>query len=141
MRMKSRLRDRGQISIVTRSDSNQLHGTLFDYLRNDLFDANDWFVISKKVSKPEERQNDFGGTLGGPVLKDKTFFFFFYEGLRLRLSTLFTARASARPVALSQQSARTQADRYRLAPGAQSVSLRLRSHPWLAISNSVVRGV
>lgn len=89
----------GQISIVTRSGTNQFHGTVFDYIRNDLFDANDWFADSVGLPKPRERQNDFGGTFSGPVLKDKTFFFFSYEGLRLRLpqTTLSTVPdASAR---------------------------------------------
>ncbi len=75
----------GQISIVTRSGTNQLHGTVFDYLRNDVLDANDWFANSVGLRKPRERQNDFGGTFSGPILKDHTFFFFSYEGLRLRL--------------------------------------------------------
>lgn len=75
----------GQISIVTRSGSNQFHGTVFDYLRNDVLDANDWFADYNHLPKPEERQNDFGGTFSGPIFKDKTFFFFSYEGLRLRL--------------------------------------------------------
>ncbi len=75
----------GQISIVTRSGTNQFHGTLFDYLRNDVLDANDWFANQKQLSKPEERQNDFGGTFSGPLRKKSTFFFFSYEGLRLRL--------------------------------------------------------
>lgn len=75
----------GQISIVTRSGTNQFHGTAFDYLRNDLLDANDWFADNIGLAKPEERQNDFGGTLSGPILKNRTFFFFSYEGLRLRL--------------------------------------------------------
>jgi hypothetical protein len=75
----------GQISIVTRSGTNQLHGTVFDYFRNDVLDANDWFSDNKGLRKPEERQNDFGGTLSGPILKNRTFFFFSYEGLRLRL--------------------------------------------------------
>jgi len=75
----------GQISILTRSGTNQWHGTLFDYLRNDVLDANDWFGNSKGLPKPKERQNDFGDTFSGPILKDKTFFFFSYEGLRLRL--------------------------------------------------------
>src|SRR5207244_456840 len=74
-----------QISIVTRSGTNQFHGTAFDFLRNDLFDANDWFADFNKLPKPEERQNDFCGTFSGPILKDRTFFFFSYEGLRLRL--------------------------------------------------------
>jgi hypothetical protein len=74
-----------QISIATRSGTNQFHGTAFDYLRNDIFDANDWFANKNGISKPEERQNDFGGTFNGPIVKDRSFFFFSYEGLRLRL--------------------------------------------------------
>ena len=82
----------GQISIVTRSGTNQLHGTAFDYLRNDVFDANNWFngvniLNPTPLPKAKERQNDFGGTVGGPILKNRTFFFFSYEGLRLRLPT------------------------------------------------------
>jgi outer membrane receptor protein involved in Fe transport len=78
----------GQISIVTRSGTNQFHGTAFDYVRNDAFDASNWFngyVNSPPLPKAKERQNDFGGTLGGPILNTRTFFFFSYEGLRLRL--------------------------------------------------------
>jgi hypothetical protein len=74
----------GQISIVTRSGTNGFHGTLFDYFRNDVLDANDWFANHNDLPKPRDRQNDFGGVIGGPVIKDKTFFFFSYEGLRLR---------------------------------------------------------
>ncbi|HXM62131.1 MAG TPA: TonB-dependent receptor [Terriglobales bacterium] len=78
----------GQISIVTRSGTNRFHGTAFDYLRNDVFDASNWFngyTNNPPLPKAKERQNDFGGTLGGPIFKDRTFFFFSYEGLRLRL--------------------------------------------------------
>ena len=92
----------GQISIVTRSGSKQFHGTAFDYLRNDVFDANDWFADSAGLPKPRERQNDFGGTFSGPIVKNRTFFFFSYEGLRLRLPQValslvpdITARQSA----------------------------------------------
>jgi hypothetical protein len=74
-----------QVSIVTRSGTNNFHGTVFDYFRNDALDANDWFGDRNLLAKPRERQNDFGGVLGGPVSKDRTFFFFSYEGLRLRL--------------------------------------------------------
>src|SRR4029453_6871554 len=74
----------GQISIVTRSGTNAFHGTLSEYFRNDVLDARDWFVNFNSLAKPAERANDFGGVLGGPVRKDKTFFFFSYEGLRLR---------------------------------------------------------
>ncbi len=80
----------GQISIVTRSGENQFHGTVFDYLRNDALDANDWFngvniLNPTPLPKAKERQNDFGGTFSGPILKNTTFFFFSYEGLRLDL--------------------------------------------------------
>ena len=75
----------GQISIATRSGANQFHGSAFDYFRNAALDANDWFANTAGLAKPEERQNDFGGTLGGPVLKNRTFFFFSYEGMRLQL--------------------------------------------------------
>jgi hypothetical protein len=80
----------GQFSFVTRSGNNQWHGTAFDYLRNNVFDANDWFNGFLGQPEPPLRQNDFGGTLGGPINiphvydgKDKTFLFFSYEGLRL----------------------------------------------------------
>jgi hypothetical protein len=91
----------GQISIVTRSGTNQFHGTAFDYLRNDLFVANDWFsgfTNNPPLPKAKERQNDFGGTLGGPIFKNRTFFFFSYEGLRLHLpQTALTLVPDANP--------------------------------------------
>jgi len=80
----------GQFSFVTRSGTNQWHGSAFDYLRNNFFDANNWFTNFFGLPPAPMRQNDFGGTLGGPLQiprvydgKDKTFFFFSYEGLRL----------------------------------------------------------
>src|SRR5947199_3204703 len=80
----------GQFAFDTKSGTNQWHGTAFEYLRNDMFDANDWFNGYRKIKASALRQNDFGGTLGGPVRipglyngKDKTFFFVSYEGLRL----------------------------------------------------------
>lgn len=73
----------GQVSLLTRSGTNDFHGTGFDYFRNTVLDANNWFNDQLGLPKGAERQNDFGGTLGGPILKEKTFFFFSYEGLRL----------------------------------------------------------
>ena len=78
----------GQISIVTRSGENSFHGTAFDYIRNTILDASNWFngyTNDPPLAKAKEQQNDFGGTFSGPFLKDRTFFFFSYEGLRLRL--------------------------------------------------------
>ena len=76
----------GQIAIVTRSGTNQFHGTAYDYLRNNYFDAKDWFSDHQNLPQAPLRQNDFGGTLGGPIIKDKLFFFASYEGLRLTQS-------------------------------------------------------
>jgi len=82
----------GQFAMVTRSGTNQWHGSAFDYFRNDALDANNWFNDNTVpiTAKTAERQNDFGGTLSGPVTvpllyngKNRTFFFFSYEGLRL----------------------------------------------------------
>lgn len=93
-----------QVSIVTRSGTNQFHGTAFYYLRNEIFDARNWFNVDSQP-KPPLRQNQFGGAFGGPIQKDKTFFFASYEGLRLKqpqtnVINLLTqgARAQVAPV-------------------------------------------
>ena len=99
----------GQVSIVTRSGSNSFHGTAFDYFRNSVLDANDWFANYHHLPKPEERQNDFGGVFGGPVIKNKTFFFFSYEGLRLRQPA---TQETAVPDAASRQQAPTAMQPY-----------------------------
>ena len=93
-----------QLSIVTRSGTNQFHGTAFEYIRNEVFDANNWFNNNAGLPRAAEKQNDFGGVIGGPIWRDKLFFFFSYEGLRLRVpesrqdivpSTSLRARADA----------------------------------------------
>ena len=73
-----------QVSVVTKSGTNEFHGTAFEYFRNDVLDANDWFFNNKGLKKAALRQNDFGGVLGGPIIKDKLFFFGSYEGFRVR---------------------------------------------------------
>ena len=73
-----------QVSVVTKSGTNTFHGTAFEYFRNDKLDANDWFANASRLARPELRQNDFGGVLGGPLVKNKLFFFGSYEGLRVR---------------------------------------------------------
>jgi hypothetical protein len=85
-----------QIALQTRSGTNIPHGTVFNYFRNDALDANNWFNdhTSPATKKTAERQNDFGGTLGGPIViprvydgRNRSFFFYSYEGLRLRVPT------------------------------------------------------
>jgi hypothetical protein len=74
-----------QVQIVSRSGSNAFHGAAFDYLRNDITDANDWFQNNLGLPRAPLRQNDFGGAFGGPTIHNRTFFFTAYEGFRLRL--------------------------------------------------------
>jgi hypothetical protein len=71
-------------NILTRSGSNELHGTLFEFLRNDKLDAANFFENADGFQKSEYRQNQFGGTVGGPIRRDKTFFFGYFEGFRNR---------------------------------------------------------
>ena len=73
----------GQVSVVTKSGSNAFHGSLFEYIRNDALDAANFFdnIIGQKAPL---RLNQFGGSLGGPLYTNKLFFFFSYEGYRLR---------------------------------------------------------
>ncbi len=69
------------VRIVTKSGGNQFHGTAFDFLRNDFFDARNFFNVVG-THMPEFRYNNFGGNFSGPIIKDKTFFFANYEGSR-----------------------------------------------------------
>ncbi|MDR3734882.1 MAG: carboxypeptidase regulatory-like domain-containing protein, partial [Acidobacteriaceae bacterium] len=68
------------VNIITRGGTNELHGSVYEFLRNDIVDARSFFA--RTGNKPEYRQNQFGGSLGGPVRRDKAFFFADYEGLR-----------------------------------------------------------
>jgi hypothetical protein len=70
----------GVINIVTRSGTNQFHGSVYEYFRNDMFDARNFF--QNTGAKPELRQNQYGGSIGGPIFRDRTFFYFDYEGFR-----------------------------------------------------------
>lgn len=70
------------IQVTTKSGTNKFHGTLFEFLRNDKLDANNFFNSGR--SKPPYRQNQFGGTLGGPVIANRMFFFGSYQGTYIR---------------------------------------------------------
>jgi hypothetical protein len=77
----------GVVNVLTKSGSNALHGALFEYFRNDRMDASDFFALPG--TKPPFRQNQYGGNLGGAIVKNKTFFFGDYEGTRRALGELF----------------------------------------------------
>ncbi len=68
------------VNVITKSGSNDLHGDIFEYFRNTVLDARNYFDLGR----PQWNQNQFGGTLGGPIKKDRTFFFVSYEGRRIR---------------------------------------------------------
>ena len=79
----------GQISFITKSGTNNFHGSAFEYVRNDFFDARNAFnrrasATNPVAGNPKFRLNQFGGSFGGPIIKDKLFFFGIYEGLRQR---------------------------------------------------------
>ncbi len=71
-----------QITAVTRSGSNEFHGSIFEFHRNDVLNANDFFNNAAGVERPKLIRNQFGGRIGGPIFKDKTFFFFGYQQTR-----------------------------------------------------------
>ena len=75
----------GIINVITKSGSNRFHGSVFEFVRNDVFDAKNYFV-SPGTAKPPFKQNQFGASIGGPIRSDKTFFFADYEGERVRKS-------------------------------------------------------
>ena len=68
------------VNITTKSGTNQFHGTLFEFLRNDKLDANSFFSDKAGLPKPPLHWNQFGSNLGGPITRDQIFFFFNYEG-------------------------------------------------------------
>lgn len=78
----------GQVSVSTKSGSNKFHGTLFEFLRNDALDARNFFDPGEA---PPFKQNQFGFSFGGPIIRDRTFFFGNYEGLRVRQSVTQTS--------------------------------------------------
>jgi len=77
----------GVINVIIKSGSNQFHGSAFEFLRNDKFNANDW---GSTLAKAPYHRNQFGGTVGGPIKKDKAFFFASYAGLRQATSTFLS---------------------------------------------------
>src|SRR5258708_4447033 len=76
-------RDAGaNINVITKTGTNQIHGSAWEFLRNDKLNANDFFFNRQGTPRPTLKQNQFGGTVGGPVIKDKLFFFGSYQGTR-----------------------------------------------------------
>jgi len=70
------------VNMITRSGTNSFHGSGYDFIRNKITDANNWFNNENGVPLPAVHRNNYGGTVGGPIIKNKTFFFFDYNGTR-----------------------------------------------------------
>jgi hypothetical protein len=83
----------GVINLSTKSGTNRFHGSAYEFLRNKIFDANDYFANNATPIIPRSAftQNQFGANVGGPVIHDKLFFFFSYEGFRLRKGNTFSS--------------------------------------------------
>ena len=81
----------GHVNVVTRSGGNQIHGSVYEFLRNDTLDANNFFSNRAGQPKPPFKQNQFGFAVGGPIIKDKTFFFADYDGFRQDLGRVFVS--------------------------------------------------
>jgi hypothetical protein len=77
----------GAVLVTIKSGTNQLHGTAYEFLRNDKVDGTNFFANRSGAGKPEYRQNQFGGTMGGPILKNKLFLFGSFDGTRIRSGT------------------------------------------------------
>lgn len=89
----------GVINLSLKSGTNSLHGSLYEFLRNDKFDSADFFTNRAGAKKPQLRYNQFGASAGGAIKRDKTFFFALYEGFRQHLGRVYTTTV---PTALEQ---------------------------------------
>jgi hypothetical protein len=89
------------INVITKSGTNSYHGTAWEYFRNDAMDATDFISNKNGLHKTELRQNQFGGNLGGPILKNRLFFFFNYEGARVVRGTTVSGNVPT-PLLLSE---------------------------------------
>jgi len=112
----------GVISVVTKSGTNQLHGSVFDYLRNDALNANDYFNNEAGLARPVLKRNQFGGTLGGPIIKDRTFFFFGYQGQRQNSITVGNV--------LQVYTTQELAGNFSQSPQVAGVAAFLEAHPY-----------
>lgn len=84
--------DGGAVSLITKGGTNDFHGSAFEYIRNDHLDANSWDNNNAGIARQVYQRNQFGGSIGGPIKKNKFFFFGSYEGLRLNQPQTLTGR-------------------------------------------------
>jgi Carboxypeptidase regulatory-like domain/TonB-dependent Receptor Plug Domain len=98
-------RDAGaNVNLVTKTGSNAFHGNIFEFWRNDVLNANDFFLNENGTPRPELKQNQFGGTIGGPIIKDKLLFFGSYQGTR-QINGVYNRVTFYSPLTTSDRSA------------------------------------
>jgi hypothetical protein len=109
------------VSVITKAGSNAYHGAIFEFFRNDALNANDFFLNGTSQPRPALRQNQFGVTLGGPILKDKLFFFGSYQGTRQvnglaagQARIACTASVSMPPLATDRSPLKRESDKIRI---------------------------
>ena len=106
----------GTVNLVTKSGTNQLHGSLWEYNRNAAANANDFFLNQQGVKRPGQNWNQFGFTLGGPIMKDKLFFFASYQGSR------FVTTGTPTPITIESSDWRRAVAQADQATGVNSVA-------------------
>ncbi|MBI4482897.1 MAG: TonB-dependent receptor, partial [Acidobacteria bacterium] len=126
------------VSAVTKSGTNELRGSLFWFHRNDNLDAANFFDNAFHRPKPEFKRNQFGGSLGGPIVRDRTFFFTSYEGLRERLGTTSSARVPSVEARQGILPGRRPGDPPRVVPVAPVVKPYLDLYPVPGQGNAIV---
>jgi len=129
----------GQISVVTKSGTNGFHGSVFEYIRNDALDSRNFFDnIQPGIPKSALRLNQFGGSLGGPIIKNKLFFFASYEGYRLRTGLNFVEAAPS--LSLAQPGALIPGTNTPVNPAIQPYIQAFRSPNAVTIPGSQIAG-
>jgi hypothetical protein len=94
------------VDLVSKSGTNRFHGSAWEFVRNNIFNANEFFVKEDGQPRPDLKQNQFGGSLGGPIVRDKAFFFVEYQGLT-EVNGLGDKRTTTLPLLTSDRSAQT----------------------------------
>jgi hypothetical protein len=124
----------GVVSVVTKSGTNEWHGSAFDYLRNDALNANTFFNNEAGQPRPVLKRNQFGGTVGGPIIRDRAFFFFAYQGQRQNSITVGSELTVYTPAELSGDFSRSALDSNGNPIPDPGVVAFLQTHPYFVPS-------
>ena len=131
-------RDAGAIvSLVTKTGSNEFHGDVLEFWRNNVLNANDFFFNQNGVPRPELKQNQFGGTLGGPVIRDNLLFFGSYQGTR-QINGVSGRQTFFSPLTTNDRSAASIGALFAGQQGLSIFSALLDSDPRLPLTDPIL---